>query len=61
MLISWPQELSSSNQGPEWVLAKKSEKRVMTSSMGDARGLLKEFRRIWFLVGGFGGPPPENF
>ncbi len=40
---------------------KKSEKYVMPSPMGDVRGLLKELRRIWFLVGGSGGPPPENF
>ena len=40
---------------------KKSERGVMPSLMGDAPGLLKEFRRISFLVGGFGGPPPENF
>ncbi len=48
-------------QGSEWVLAKKSEKCVMPSSMGDAHGSFKELGRIWFLVGGFGGPPPENF
>ncbi len=47
-------------QGSEWVLAKKSEKRVMPSSMADACGLLREFRRMWFLVEGFGSNPPEN-
>ncbi len=48
-------------QGSEWVLAKKSEKCVMPSLMGDAHGSFKELGRIWFLVGGFGGSPPENF
>ena len=48
-------------QGSEWVLAKKSEKRVMPSSVGDARGLLKEESSVWFFAGGSGGPPPENF
>ena len=33
----------------------------MASSMGGVRGSLKELRRIWFLVGGSGGPPPEHF
>ena len=46
-------------QGPEWVLAKKSEKCVIGSA-GDSRGLLKELWRVWSLEGGSGGAPPEN-
>ena len=48
-------------QGSEWVLAKKSEKRVMPSLVGDALDILKEESRVWFFTGGSGGPPPENF
>ena len=41
-------------QESEWVLAKKSDKCVMPSSMGDAHGFLKELSKIWFLVWGSG-------
>ncbi len=47
-------------QGTEWVLAKKSEKCVMPSSVGNGRELIKELWRVRFPAGGSGGPPPEN-
>ena len=48
-------------QGSEWVLAKKSEKCVMPSSMGDAYRSFKELGKISFLVGGVWGSSPRNF
>ncbi len=48
-------------QGSERVLAKKSEKCAMPSSMGGARRPLKQLRMLQFLVGGSGGPSADNF
>ena len=53
------QEANYRGQNGFW--QKKSEKCVMPSSMGDARGLFKELWRIWFVIGGSGGPPPVMF
>ncbi len=40
-ILSYP-ILKEGEQGPEWILAKKSEKSVTPSLMGDARGMVKE-------------------
>ena len=49
-------------QGPEWVLAKKSEKCVMPSQPGGGMhaDCLRDLKDM-VSYRGSGGPPPENF
>ena len=46
-------------QGSEWVLAKKSEKCVIPSSVGNGRKLLKELWTVCSPAGGSGGRGPQ--